>query len=296
MTQENIEAFLSVVYNGSFSKAASSLYSTQTTISRHIKQLEDFLGYPLFIRGQGQRAVQLTPQGRDFLPLAERWRTLLNISLSLNSPKNYRAPLFIAAADRLNYFFLPKFYREFNQRHPEIFFNNLSFHSITIIEKVKTGELDAGFISVDPMVSGFNAHLFYEDKLVMLCQASGYYKPGPIHPKNLLPENEIRITPDIQIQQWYSNWWNFSVQPHTMIDTVNMIPLYMTEPHYWTICPRYAAEALMKQGNFEIHEISVATPKQSAYFIYNKNSFASKPALEVFVNEFISSYSNIKSI
>lgn len=290
MTQEGIESFLSVVYNGSFSKAAAILFSTQTTISRRIKLLEDELGYPLFVRGQGQRNVQLTPQGQDFLPLAEQWRTLMSMSLALINPSDYRAPLFLGAADRLNYYFLPDFYHRFSQNHPEIFFNINSLHSLAVIDKVKSGELDAGFVSFEPMVSSLTSHKFLLDQLVVICPASDFYPDGPLHPRQLSPSNEVRISPELRIQQWYNTWWDTSAQPFTLLDTVNLVPYYLTNPKLFALCPKFVAEALCRKWPLEYHTLSVETPPQSFFFIYNKSALNLKPTLATFVKEFTARY------
>lgn len=76
MTQQGIEVFLAVARLGGISAAAQALYITQPAVSRHLKSLEDALGFSLVVRGRGQRRVELTDQGRDFIQVAEKWRLL----------------------------------------------------------------------------------------------------------------------------------------------------------------------------------------------------------------------------
>ena len=57
-----LEAFLAVVREGSFSAAAKALFRTQPAISQTIKKLEDEIGRPLFDRSS-RRGV-LTDAGR----------------------------------------------------------------------------------------------------------------------------------------------------------------------------------------------------------------------------------------
>lgn len=49
----------------SFSLAAKELHITQGAISRQIRELEEFLGMPLFLRAS--RRVELTQPGKDYL-------------------------------------------------------------------------------------------------------------------------------------------------------------------------------------------------------------------------------------
>lgn len=65
-----LEAFLAVIREGSFTGAASRLSLTQPSLSARIQQLEQSLGGALFFRDR--RPVQLTAMGRVFVDYAER--------------------------------------------------------------------------------------------------------------------------------------------------------------------------------------------------------------------------------
>lgn len=72
MTKTELEAFLAVLQYGSISAAAERLFITQPAMSRRMKSMEEELGYSLFERGRGQRSVELTENGKEFVPVAER--------------------------------------------------------------------------------------------------------------------------------------------------------------------------------------------------------------------------------
>jgi LysR family transcriptional regulator, glycine cleavage system transcriptional activator len=59
-----LRAFEVAARMGNFTKAAKSLNVSQGAVSRHIAQLEAFLGLRLFVRGQ--RDVSLTPEGVEY--------------------------------------------------------------------------------------------------------------------------------------------------------------------------------------------------------------------------------------
>lgn len=65
MTFLQIQYFLKTAACMNFSQAAKELYVTQPSVSRQIKQLEQELGYPLFVRTQ-KNAIRLTPAGIVF--------------------------------------------------------------------------------------------------------------------------------------------------------------------------------------------------------------------------------------
>src|SRR2546422_2216749 len=62
--------FVTVVREGTFTRAAERLYITQPSLSEQIRKLETELGSPLFQR-LGRR-LALTSAGEAFLPHAER--------------------------------------------------------------------------------------------------------------------------------------------------------------------------------------------------------------------------------
>ena len=72
MTQQEIEAFLETVRQGSISAAAESFFITQPALSRRISILEEELGYILFHRRKGSRNVELTEEGKAFLPIVRK--------------------------------------------------------------------------------------------------------------------------------------------------------------------------------------------------------------------------------
>ncbi len=71
-----VEAFLEIARQQSFTKAASRLHVSAPYLSQAIKQLERSLGCPLLVRTT--RSVELTPAGGVFAGLAERAMTELD--------------------------------------------------------------------------------------------------------------------------------------------------------------------------------------------------------------------------
>ena len=63
-----LKSFVAVAQNGSLSAAAQSLRMSQPSVGRHIRQLEDLLGYPVFQRHS--KGLDLTVAGQRLLPSA----------------------------------------------------------------------------------------------------------------------------------------------------------------------------------------------------------------------------------
>jgi DNA-binding transcriptional LysR family regulator len=98
MELRNLRAFVEVVRRGSFSHAAKVVFSTQSTVSKAVKQLEDELGLPLLDRNgrrsrltdAGQivyrRALSMLAESEDLLVELADLRALNRGSLRLGLP------------------------------------------------------------------------------------------------------------------------------------------------------------------------------------------------------------------
>lgn len=68
MDIRKLQCFVAVAFAGNLTRAAETVFLSQSAMSGQIKQLEDSLGYPLFERRA--RGMGLTPEGEALLPYA----------------------------------------------------------------------------------------------------------------------------------------------------------------------------------------------------------------------------------
>ena len=109
MTSKEIEVFLAVVEKRNLSKAAASLYMSQSTLSNRLNLLEEELGASLFIRHKGQRTVEITPYGYNFIPIAERWSNLWREAQDLHAMHGSRS-FYICTVASLSQCLFPRLY------------------------------------------------------------------------------------------------------------------------------------------------------------------------------------------
>lgn len=113
-----LQALEAAVRQGSFARAAEELHVTPAAISQQIKQLEDLLGYPLFLREGG--GLQGTPAAQAALhPLGSVFDNLERISAQLRSAQTNR-PLVVSLPPSFAARWLIPRLERFQARHPEI--------------------------------------------------------------------------------------------------------------------------------------------------------------------------------
>lgn len=71
---KDISLFLAIARLSSISRTADQMFMSQSTVTAHLQRLERALGYTLFQRLPN--GVKLTPEGQQFMPLAESMAAL----------------------------------------------------------------------------------------------------------------------------------------------------------------------------------------------------------------------------
>jgi len=141
-----LQVFLTVAREGSFSRAAERLYRTQPAVSLAIRKLEESLGQPLFVRGA--RPVRLTDAGTLLREYAER---LLNMRdevkkglLDLEGLK--RGELSLGVNESSIHALLPAV-AKFREAHPGVQVRLHRMFSRDIPHEVVNYRLDLGAVS-----------------------------------------------------------------------------------------------------------------------------------------------------
>src|SRR5579862_7794286 len=115
-----LEHFLAVCEEGSFTRAAERVCRTQSAVSQSIKKIEDEIGTPLFARGLHD--VTLTEAGKLVLDYARRMVHLRDeANRHLGALKNLNAgTLTIAAHESAAVYLLPAPLRSYLRKYPDI--------------------------------------------------------------------------------------------------------------------------------------------------------------------------------
>lgn len=107
--------------NFNLTDVADALFTSQSGVSKHIRDLEDELGVELFVR-KGKRLLGLTEPGKDLVVIVERMLLdAKNIkSLADQYTNREEGQLTIAATHTQSRYALPKVVTEFNQLFPKV--------------------------------------------------------------------------------------------------------------------------------------------------------------------------------
>ena len=149
--------FLAVAREQSFSVAAERLYLSQQTLSRQLKELEDELGKPLFIRSN--KGVTLTEEGMMLRKRAEEIIELVGKTEQevRQSSENISGTVYIGAGETHAVKLIADTAHKLKTDYPEIQYSFYSADGTSVLERLDKGLLDFGLIFLQPDRSKYDS-------------------------------------------------------------------------------------------------------------------------------------------
>lgn len=164
-----LNLFHLVAASGSFTRAGQQAGLTQSAITRQIRGMEERLGVALFERTT--RHVRLTAAGKLLAEksqgiLDEIANTLAQLRQDFNLvPKTIR----VGVSRSIGLAYLPGFFFAFQRKHPAVQIQVVHQPSAEILERIETGELDAGILSPPPRLArGLQITHRFEDAFTVI--------------------------------------------------------------------------------------------------------------------------------
>ena len=162
-----LQVFLMVAKEGSFSRAAERLYRTQPAISLAIRKLEDSLGQPLFVRGA--RPVRMTDAGTLLKDYAERLINLRDeVKKGLTELEGLKRGELSLGVNELSIHALLPALAKFREEHPGVQLRVHRMFSRDIPHEVLNYRLDLGAVSFVPREPQLQATEIFKDELTLV--------------------------------------------------------------------------------------------------------------------------------
>lgn len=163
---KQLEAFVATAEFRSFTKAAETLYLTQSTVSSHIHALESILDVRLIQRSARQR-VTLTKEGeavyREAKDILDRCQTLQDLG-----SHNQEHQLVIGASTVPGQCLLPEIMSDFLQTNPGLQYVQLRGDSQQVHQYLTQGKARLGFVGLAADIQNFQYLPVANDRLVLI--------------------------------------------------------------------------------------------------------------------------------
>ena len=147
MEFRQVEAFIVVSEQESFTRAGELLHLTQSAVSQLVRRLEDEIGEALFVRNG--RSVRPTRTGTELLPAAMeivRWRKVF-VERSMSEPAQITGGLRVGTSAAATAFLWARTFQAFAQAYPRVELDVRSTQqTMNTLEDLLSGELDVGIM------------------------------------------------------------------------------------------------------------------------------------------------------
>lgn len=273
MNQVDIETFLMLVRTKNITKTAENLFVSQPTVSHRLKLLEDELQVPLLVRKKGYKKVELTPKGEDFLPIAERWLSLMKETMMLQT-SGEEMYLSIGCTDTLNSCIFNDLYRTIlNDQNLNLKLNISTHYSQNIYELLETRTIDVGFVYHHLHYKNIISEPILREKMYIVQESEGAIRENRVHLEELDPAMEVSFMWETNYRIWHEQMITKGKRNSLEVDIYSLLAEFLRDKGRWAIAPVTVVNRLKSQQNVFVSEVADRRqpPERITYMIRNKD-------------------------
>jgi DNA-binding transcriptional LysR family regulator len=287
MDLAQLAAFVTVAREGSFSKAAKTLYRTQPAVSQIIQRLESEVGHPLFDRSS-RRGV-LTDAGRVLLEHAERLLNLKEQALAaVDDVRHLRRGQLVIAANELTCLYLLPLLHEYRRRHDAVRLSVQRGFASRIPAVVRDYGADLGVVTYRPVDADVSSVVVYRDQLAFVVPRSHRFaKRRRVTIRELGDESFVAhhvASPNRATVLEAFQRHRVTLHMPVEMPTIDAIKKFVMAGHGVALLPAIAVEAEIARGDLIRVRVSELGFERSVRLIWRKEgplSHAASAFLEV---------------
>ena len=280
MTNSGITAFLTVIKEGSISKAADKLFVSQSSLSTRIKTLEKELGYPVFMRGKGLRKIELTELGEKFYDLAVQYNEIVSQMTAL-SKSNIQKKLRVSLIDSVGAYLIPDLFSDYMKLMPNVALEVQESASKVSYKNLENGITDLAFTAEqDPPKNIVCFPIFAESILFVASKGLKFSKTVSLD--DLDTNSEIYFPWTHEFESWHNVAFHNKPQAKVNVDSVTQQIFFLKNGSYWSFAPASIAKSMEKAGSANIYPLDVSLPKR-----ITKCAYVKEPDKQLLIKNFI---------
>ena len=267
----SIEVFLAVARTKSVSKAARTLFVSQSTVSYRLKLLEEELSCTLVERGRGQNQTMLTKEGEAFFPIAERMK---NIRYDIEAFKeSSRHPVItIGCVESMGLYLLDELYNRIVRRNGQIKMHFMLNDNDKLYEMVEGGQVDLAYIVETQRQKNITAVPVFAEQMILAASKDMHFTGKSVHPEELDIRDACQFDWKEQgLSLWYAHWFDPKELPFLKTNSPPLALNFMKAHYCWAIVPYSMGMRLEKEAGMRLYTIKDAPPERVCYRIESKN-------------------------
>lgn len=224
-TLAQIEAFIRIAEAGTFVRAAEQLHITQPTISQRIREFENAVGAPLFVR-RGPRTA-LTPGGSALLPTARRVLAASTaLEHQLRNVDALKGTLRLGMTDTFARVCLVDLLRELSNDYPDLEASVLVGDSPSMERMLEEGTLDIAVLVEAAPRRGVRLENAGLNEITWLANP-GLRLPRRVTPKNLVEMHIIVPSAVSKVHSTVQDWFSAAGLSPSRLSTCSSVTVMM---------------------------------------------------------------------
>jgi len=276
MTLKEIEFFYELSENPHVLQLSKKLSISQSAISLAIKSLEKKLGEPLFDR-IGKKLV-LNERGRVFKEKTYESFLTLKDAQDFFKEDKISGSLYVASSKTIGNFLTSSIVFDFLSRYEEVRVDHEILNSSQIIEKVKSGNADIGFIEVECDEDELIKEFMSEDEMIVVSSDKSLKKElylDELFLKKWVLREKGSGTRDMFLAGIGDLSKELSIFMEYM-DFAEIKELLFKNKDVITCISKVAVQKELKSKDLREIKLKNITIKRNFYCIYHKNKYKSK--------------------
>jgi len=285
MEFDQLRTFLAVLEHKSFVRAGEALHVGQSTVSFHVKSLEQRVGATLLERGRG--SVAPTAAGRILQPYAERIVSLCDEAGARLSAgvSGEVGRLVLAASTVPGEYLVPPLLAELRSRHPNLRVEMSVSDSEKATSMLLAKEADLALVGKKPRDRRLISTVLAHDEIVLVGPS-----PNPFAPKGKLALKDLRDVPLVLREQGSGTRDAIArILPH-LGERANTLRVGSSEAAKRCVqhglglafLSRQAVAPELAAGLFQVVELP-GTPARRTFYVVRHRGVTPSPAAQAFL-------------
>ncbi len=282
ITLRQLQVFVAVAEQASFSKAARELYTSQPHVSMQIKKLEDHFGLQLFHRDSN--SVTPTEAGLDLL---KRTQALLaRVRDATRVMQEYRGlergTLYIASTATAGNFILPPFLAEFSASFPDVVVELRIGNSEEVFGWLDEERFDIGVTALPSTEPSLTSRRFFEDELCLIAPPKMEDLPDRVTVEEFARLPKIAREPgSATLESMLNLLGGGSADGRDFVaqmDGATMVNEAVAAGIGVGLVPRSSAQPWLESGRVRCLELDLEPLVHTFYLVYRAERYVSPPA------------------
>ncbi|WP_418539022.1 LysR family transcriptional regulator [Massilistercora timonensis] len=269
LSHDDITLILSVAEQRNISHAAKALYMGQSSLSKRIQDIENYLGYKVFVRNRGQKYLKLTKKGTELLPIISQISQLNADARNLRYSSEKKR-LNIASSDGPYLFVIEDVVKDLYTLSPQWLFKLKVMSYDECINAISKNVVDVAFIGEHIYKKEIDIIPLYQEKMLFVSMNTDFLHENVVCVDSLDINKGIYSPYSSEFSSWF--YATFNEKCPIQCDLISTLQKYISELDSWSIVPVSIARYLALNLPVIIRPLDVDAPPRVVYYAVKRGN------------------------